>query len=223
MSVKRVKIGTGITAMDGVRYDMRDANDVRAFKDSMHARAANFNRVENGFERVIENDERWAKAVIEGKGETLPGVEDLARQMLRYITIARADIRNGNAADAARWALKIGYLSAQVDIKLEWEKPALSGKRLSETNADKGRRGAKARWEGEARDELAGIVTKLAMRCDELDYEDPIALWPRLYAEMDDAHLNPKESGGDKYIFGDNEEITYEAFRKRIQRARTTK
>lgn len=87
----------------------------------------------------------------------------------------------------------------------------------SAVRSEQGRLGAAAKWRrNRAHVDAAESLSK---RKDGLgDPLDPSELWPLLYAELDDAGLDPREDG-DCYRY-DGGEVTFEAFRKAIQRAR---
>jgi hypothetical protein len=93
-----------------------------------------------------------------------------------------------------------------------------------------GEKRAKQRWAGNDRSTVDEIVARLARKPDALgDPLLPKELWPLLYNALEDAGLDPKEDGNldcptdtrnpAKYTFTGGS-ITYDTFRKRIQRAR---
>lgn len=94
----------------------------------------------------------------------------------------------------------------------------------SRAQAQKGRRGAEARWRGnEAREAVERMVETLAARRDGLgDPEWPSELWPHLLSMMDDAGMSPREMRDPARYECDGLEqpYTYEAFRKQIRRIR---
>lgn len=113
---------------------------------------------------------------------------------------------------------------AATEMEQAGAKSAIEGirkaRKVSALASQKGAAGAVARWSGKARDALASIINDLATRTDALgDWLPPAELWPELHSAMDSRGLGPVETT-DAYSYGDGEEITYEAFRRRIQRAR---
>jgi len=228
--MKNIKVGSGITEYEITRFDTPREND-EALKNAIRDLSAKWDQAGNAFELIISTDEQWAQAIAAGTVQTLKKadasaeIKRLAERMLRYINLARTDIQKGNAADAARWARMAGYISAQIDIKLEWEEKALSGERLSKTNSIKGKKGRESQQGGaEFGKALNVIYSRLAERKDALgDYELPGELWGRFYAELDEAHMNPNEyeKAGEKlYSLTGGKKITFEAFRKKLQRLR---
>ncbi len=112
---------------------------------------------------------------------------------------------------AAEWAVAQGYRHNQ---------------------SSKGAAGAEARWSGDGRKAISQIVETLARAVDELgDPIPPKDLWPRLFAMMGEAHLDPTESCDQDHEpervcrqcrieSPEIEPVTFDAFRKRIERAR---
>lgn len=88
----------------------------------------------------------------------------------------------------------------------------------SATRSEQGRLGAAAKWKGKRAHVAA--AESLSKQMDQLgDPLEPGDLWPLLYAELDDAGLDPREDGDNCYRY-DGGVVTFEAFRKTIQRAR---
>lgn len=88
----------------------------------------------------------------------------------------------------------------------------------SATRSKQGKLGAEKTWAGKR--PLSEIVEALAKRKDCLGGPlEPSELWPMLYGNLDDAGLQPHECGK-SYKYDGGKEVTFEAFRKAIQRAR---
>lgn len=80
-----------------------------------------------------------------------------------------------------------------------------------------GKKGAAKRWEGQA--SLSGIIQRLAGYTDALgDPLDPHKLWPMLWAALDDEGAKPRDLV-DRYVY-EGGAITYDTFRRAVQRAR---
>lgn len=129
--------------------------------------------------------------------------------------------------NVARGTKLINYMLVILETarSIENVQTAETGRAYLARQADKSEKGWRSRWKGEERDALGDIISALARRRDELgDYMEPHELWTELYGELDDAGLAPKEHAApDRYTYADGrEKITYEAFRKRIQRLRQT-
>ncbi len=79
--------------------------------------------------------------------------------------------------------------------------------------------GAEARWRERA--VIQAISGTLAMRRDALgDRVPPSKLWPELYAALEDAELRPVEKKSPQRYTYNGGSISYDAFRRAIQRAR---
>lgn len=118
----------------------------------------------------------------------------------------------------AKWLRRMGHnINGRGDLARMMDTSAA----FTERQTEKGKAGATARWSGnEAREALASIINDLATRTDALgDWLPPAELWPELHSAMDSRDLAPVETTN-AYSYGDGEEITYVAFRRRIQRAR---
>lgn len=89
----------------------------------------------------------------------------------------------------------------------------------------RGKKGAAARWQNnQSRETVDRIIATLARQQDELgDPLPPSDLWPELHAALDNAELNPREHDSPPRYECDGlpEPLTWEAFRRRIQRARS--
>lgn len=96
------------------------------------------------------------------------------------------------------------------------------GMAYSQSQAEKGSKRAAQRWSGDAREEYDAATQRLAGMCDAWgDLLPPSDLWPHLFAELDSAGLNPTEPTEGTYeVSGLTNPITFEGFRKQIQRAR---
>ena len=91
------------------------------------------------FEGWIAEVERYARKILveAGHDPEQPGwipspVDDgstlaTAHLVLRWIRIARSEIKEGNAAQAAYSGIRIGCLVREHDFKVEWEGAALRG------------------------------------------------------------------------------------------------
>jgi hypothetical protein len=104
------------------------------------------NYVANGasFEGWVAEVERYARKILAEAGHDperpcgMPTpVEDgstlaIAHEVLRWIRIARNNIKQGNAADAGFAGIRIGCLVREHDFSVEWEAPALRGKAFIE-------------------------------------------------------------------------------------------
>ncbi len=117
------------------------------------------------------------------------------------------------------------------DLRFTWLKlhdawaRALEDYHLWETRtmaADKGRKGAEARWA--SKDDVQAAIKRVALRLDELgDYLQPVELWPQLYAELESAgfrDIKEKTVNGKAFYDLGSGSITYDAFRKQVQRLR---
>lgn len=87
----------------------------------------------------------------------------------------------------------------------------------SEAHRQPGTAGARKRWEG--KEPITNAIKSLAKLRDGLgDPLGPRELWPKLYAALDEAGLEPRDDG-DCYRYAGGA-ITREAFRKAVQLAR---
>jgi hypothetical protein len=90
---------------------------------------------------------------------------------------------------------------------------------VSESQRKKGSRGASARWKNDGRADVDYMIKELSGERDEFgDHVPPAELWPKLYGKLDQARLNPRDHDTDYTYHGGS--ITYEAFRRRVQRIR---
>jgi hypothetical protein len=100
------------------------------------------------------------------------------------------------------------------------------GRKYSNEQRERGAKGLESRWRGEDRDNLTEILERLARRQIYGEYETPAELWPRLLGDLDEAGAEPVDKNindlmNASVIYGaDRNELTYEAFRKRIGRIR---
>lgn len=162
--------------------------------------------------RSYELEAQMTAAWYAATGELPEGEADhLIRKHVR--TVERESRNLEQELRSATITERAGAVS-RIDL-LRWRRG------YSETQSAKGKKGAEKRHSAsEAQQELSRIIKTLAAKTDGLDDPLPPAeLWPELYAEMDRRGLAPDEKGG-AYIYGDGQEVTYSAFRRRIQRAR---
>ena len=97
------------------------------------------------------------------------------------------------------------------------------GHKYRERQSSSGQRGAKARWGGGEQEIVNTIIARLAKQKDGLgDPEPPFELWPQFFSALEDRGLRPHEAeAGDAVTYGDHAtRITFEAFRRHVQRAR---
>lgn len=125
--------GTGITAYEITMHDVREEGFEKAFDRS----ADNWNRAikEGGgiFGAVSQPALRACEQILaNAKGEEIEhSPEEFARLVARYIEIAKARIRDGNADLAARHAWDAGVTWAQARMKWAWEDDALRGEKVA--------------------------------------------------------------------------------------------
>lgn len=225
--MKKITRGTGITARDINVFENQEEQKADAY-----AFIEFFSKHENWFERIVSGIEPHVLHVTADFDSDSTIVEDdsemdFALRIRSLIRTIRSAISKNDIDETARWSLQLGEVFAEVRIKYGWEKYALSGKRHSESQSEKGKKSAKLRWSGDDRKALADIVIKLAKRKDAIgDYEPPSELWTLLYSQLEDNELNPSEHKGDKiteyfYTYGQHmKKITYRNFCKQIERAR---
>lgn len=134
---KQIK-GVGMTAKEMIYFDTREEE-----KAHWRAAAAAWDAAGNSFEIEIAAIEQWAReqlaelgfknraAFIERKeplGDSLPDrAGSYAARVLKYISVVRKAIVDGNAQEAARFGVCIGMAFKEILNAMEWEKPALQG------------------------------------------------------------------------------------------------
>lgn len=155
-------------------------------------------------ESAISHYETWLTEAREYVGDDST-VELVAEEIERF---RAADDQHSRRESAQR----IRYLQSIVARKAR----SLA---YSNSQADKGRAGAAARWQDPTRDVVAGIIKRLAAGKDELgDYLPPRELWGALYSGLDASGLEPEEDG-DTYQYAGGS-INYQAFRVQVNRIR---
>lgn len=143
-------------------------------------------------------------------------------EALRSLHQARDALSADNKESARRHLSEAREALSSAQIE-HMGRAAEIGTRRREQQSQRGQRGATQRWGGDGRDALAGIIERLASRKDAMgDYEPPADLWDALHGEMDDAGLSPRETADGAYRYAGDEQtpLTYDAFRKRINRHR---
>lgn len=237
--MKKITRGTGITERDINVFENQEEQKADAY-----ACIELFSKHENWFERYIFMDgiETWVQQVTKdyvnktGKVEGEMKYETIVEEdsELQYALGTRSLIRRIRSAierddidEAVQFSLQLGEKLTEIRFKFNWEKQALMGVSHSESQSEKGIKGADVRWSGDDRKALADIVNKLAKRKDAIgDYEPPNELWTLLYSQLEDKGLCPIEHPSDRktdasYNYGaDKELIIYKTFCKQIERAR---
>ncbi len=141
---RTVRVGVGMTAQEITYLDSPEERRAQALAAVEAWRVAG-----NGFEIEVARIEEWARGQLVALGfkdraafNEIPHDESLgdragiyAAQVLRYLDLARKEIANNNAPDAARWALKIGELFVRIQATLEWETFALRGENINKCSA----------------------------------------------------------------------------------------
>ncbi len=171
-----------------------------------------------------------------GKGEVFPraalnSLENKAALWLISLLASRRMLLSGGSvrvdADAVISTGRELLLERQNAIVLAMEPHAAMGEKHSREQSQRGKKGAKKRWsDTEARNTVSEILTNLAAHTDELgDPLPPAEIWPELYSEMERENMAPREEGAanlkaSRYVYADQQVITYDAFRQRILRIR---
>ena len=164
---------------------------------------------------LLHRDERHHLDYVTGKGDP-----DRERAAFDVLTLCRQ--MHAHTDQFAENPERAAAALAALSWRLHMVASALYGDEvraafLSVAQSGRGKRGADARWKGG--ESVDDIIRSLASEKDELgDYLQPSELWPELYSAMEQAGLDPVEADN-KYIYG-NRDLTYGAFRKRIQRLR---
>lgn len=185
---------------------------------------------------LIRPAEEWAMDLLERAGivpdGTLNGTadteENYAQRFILYGKSIRGKISRGDSAGAAVDALLLGGFIRESQLKYRWENHVEKYDATKKVAAAKGAKGAAARWAGDDRDNLSGILRALANKRDVLgDPLPPSELWPMLLGDLDKAGANPSEKAPsgkleDAFVVygNDRDECTYHAFRKQINRIR---
>jgi hypothetical protein len=127
MAVRGISRGSGITkrVVPALSGDMRAADMGQTLLYTAGG---------GSFEGWIREPEAMARTILQGAGHDpdRPGSVaaeddtpvDYSARILRLIQIVRGAIKRGNAEEAARFSLQIGWLACEHDFKVDWEKPA---------------------------------------------------------------------------------------------------
>lgn len=136
MSRKTVTTGSGITAREHESVDGADLIPaLRLFFENWD-RAS---KGKNDFDARIARIEQWALSVLKKAGIEPDGIqsgttdtrENYAQKFIRKIHSIRAFIKRGESAQAARYAVNLGVLMGEAEMKFKWESFALKGKAFS--------------------------------------------------------------------------------------------
>lgn len=158
---------------------------------------------------------------IEGENHQLPlGHSDIARSR-RARKLALRSLERGRAERGGR-LLEYVIRILEKGRRFEEHRESLENRRYRARQSDRGKQGGPNRWGGDAREEYAAATQRLARMRDAWGEPVPPAeLWPLLFAELDNADLAPAETAEGIYeVSGLTDPITFEGFRKQIQRAR---
>lgn len=115
---KKIKKGSGVTALDWVEYDLSEPADQEALRQHMRER---FGKAKNVFEREIRGIDEWIAVLLESKegGDDAPG--DFGWKLEEFLREAREAIEKGYPAGAAQWAYWLGRYAERARIKFERE------------------------------------------------------------------------------------------------------
>lgn len=165
-------------------------------------------------DRAVKEAQRAVRKLA-GTAEDVANTKRAAEQAGQEVEKAKDDYIEVSREHAKTAKLVYGYAFRRMFVEL-----SLRRKRRAA-----GRKGAKVRWED--REPVAELIESLAPRTDELgDPLPPSELWPKLFPMMEDHCLNPDEPepglplDRSYYVYANGQRLTYEAFARRIQRAR---
>jgi len=132
MAVQRRVVGSGITKREVLVFAGSPA-DVR---DTLQAASASAT-----FEAQITEADATASKILAAAGPDIASDTPAAyaQQIRRLIQIVRGAIGRNDAAEAARYALNLGALIREADLKFEWEKHALNGAQYSQRQSSSGK------------------------------------------------------------------------------------
>jgi hypothetical protein len=135
MGVKSRKYGDGFSGREDLA--LFDSRISRAHRATITA----WNRRRSWtFEGNLEPIESLACEIVENRGAKAPAyLSDYSDKALRLIGLIRNDIEQGNAEAAARWALELGMVWREFQLKLGFEIAALGPSKG-------GRKAAANRW-----------------------------------------------------------------------------
>ncbi|MCP4934398.1 MAG: hypothetical protein GY927_09385 [bacterium] len=178
---------------------------------------------------LLEERAKWALSKT-GKTQeqyhSLSSQHQCAEKTLEHTELLRHAIENNDMNLAVYSAIRATEQAERI-ILHHWEYSARLGQGAHASQAIKGRKGAEVRWKSDEEDQLLNaIIPKLALKKDGLGDElQPSELWPLLYSGLDSCGLNPEEHIVDSprnahITYGNDGKISYESFRRRIQRKR---
>lgn len=139
--MKKQRRGGGMTERQETLLPATGANVRSWFDQFSKVRGWTFeggvtaNGIESLFVDWLERPETRPPLVAGPDGEH--SAEWFAEVGLRYLSNVRQAISQGNADQAARWAMQLGALCGRLEMKQDWERPALSGAKAA-TGAARG-------------------------------------------------------------------------------------
>lgn len=166
----------------------------------------------NDAERLLKQDaDKISTEALNGLDVLISGQIEQARNNLAHNRIDQA---------------KVGVLTIYKNMERFFKNRATySDNKFRDEQSAKGSIGAKKRWaKNAATTEYKKIVERLARNLD----AEPAELWTQLYGNMDSQDLSPTEpkpclpTKKQYYLYGEDQQnkVTFEAFRKLIQRLR---
>jgi hypothetical protein len=170
MTKRREILGTGITKRELTLHSDEDLGPfIKGFASRWNAAASEGGRL---FGAVVLGEEHACLRILACTNLSRPfdadSAEDYAQRTLHLIRVVKAAIARGQADSAARWAVEVGRLRTEAEMKGLWEPHAERGEKNVRTLTESAHRANKKR-------KLAGDQrhAKWQARADEIRSRKP--------------------------------------------------